>query len=148
MAKSARPMQRTPARKNQSDAPAASANAAAPEVAATKSKAAKVDPDYLLAGTGCVGGHEQGQELIDRRLGRLPSARTTKIGLGVSAWIFFGMIFMAPPAWPLAALAGAVSWVAYSTYFQHRAGHRGRCRRTRAWRYAWGGLVPVKPASR
>lgn len=147
MAKSARPVQRTPAapRQHKPNAePPDSSNQASEPSPTQERTAPPPEPDYLLKGTGCVRGHERGQELIEPRLGRVPSARLTKIGFGVTIWIMFGLIFMAPPLWALMVLVGGAVWVTYSMFVQHRGGHRGHCRRTRAWRYAWGGLVPTK----
>lgn len=151
MAKSARPLQRTPAsaRKNAPEAESSDSLSPAHPAASAQERRAEApapvtEPDYLLQGTGCVAGHERGQELVESRLGRVPSARLTKIGFGVTLWIAIGVIFIAPPMWSLVALIGGVLWTLYSLFVQHRGGHRGHCRRTRAWRYAWGGLVPTK----
>lgn len=106
------------------------------------------DPEYLVKGTGCTDGHERGRELETRRLGRVPSARLTRLGFGLVLWCFAGALFLAQGRYSLLALELMVLWLALSAIVQRRAGHRGRCWRTRAWRHAWGGLVPaVQPRS-
>jgi hypothetical protein len=93
-----------------------------------------------------VGGHERGRELEARRLGRVPSARLTRIGFGLVIWCVAGSLFLAQGRFALLALQVTLLWLALSAVVQRRAGHRGRCWRTRAWRHAWGGLVPgVQP---
>lgn len=106
------------------------------------SKVTNSEPEYLVAGTGCVSGHQAGSELVDG-LGDLPSAKLSKIGIGLIAWAMFGMAVLGQLPLLNLALIAAVLWMLFSLVVQHRSGHRGRCRLTRAWRHAWGGLVPV-----
>lgn len=101
------------------------------------------EPEYLVQGTGCTAGHEPGHELLTRRLGRVPSKRLTRIGLGLVVWCFLGSLFLAKGKWAQLAIELIVLWLALSAVVQRRAGHKGRCWRTRSWRHAWGGLVPV-----
>lgn len=101
------------------------------------------EPQYLIQGTGCKRGHEPGEELIEPRLGKVPSRRLTRIGLGLILWAMLGMAFLPNLNWLLLAILVSMLWLAFSGIVQRRAGHRRRCWRTRAWRYAWGGLVPL-----
>lgn len=101
------------------------------------------DHEYLIRGTGCLHGHEPGQELIEPKIGKVPSQRTTRIGIGLLIWIGVGIVFLGNLLWLSLALIGLVAWQLLSLFVQWRTGHRGHCMRTRAWRYAWGGLVPM-----
>ncbi|MGV1003486.1 MAG: hypothetical protein ACOYEV_01715 [Candidatus Nanopelagicales bacterium] len=101
------------------------------------------EPEYLVIGTDCLAGHEPGRELADGKLGDLPSAKLAKIGIGLIMWAMFGLAFLGQLPLLNLALIVAVLWMLFSFFVAHRAGHRGRCRRTRAWRQAWGGLVPT-----
>lgn len=101
------------------------------------------EPLYLIAGTGCRHGHEPGAELIERKLGKVPSRSTTRIGVGLIVWLLLGILFLSNLLWLILALFGGATWLLLSAAVQRRTGHRGHCWRTRAWRYAWGGLVPM-----
>lgn len=101
------------------------------------------EPEYLIAGTGCKQGHEPGLELIEPKLGKVPSRRLSRIGVGLILWAMLGMTFLPNPNWLALALVLSVLWLIFSGFVQRRAGHRGHCWRTRSWRYAWGGLVPL-----
>ena len=102
------------------------------------------EPAYLIEGTGCVAGHERGRERDAGPLGQLPSARTTWIGVGLLVWCSAGLYFLVSPLWIDLAVLALLLWLAFSAFVQRRAGHRGRCWRTRTWRHAWGGLVPYR----
>jgi hypothetical protein len=101
------------------------------------------EPLYLIKGTGCLAGHEPGAELIGGKLGKVPSQRTTRIGVGLIIWILLGIVFLSNLLWLALALLGGVIWIILSAVVQRRSGHRRHCWRTRTWRYAWGGLVPM-----
>lgn len=105
--------------------------------------ASPAEPDYLVAGTGCVRGHERGAELVTARLGKVPSRKMTRIGFGLVIWCLLGAAFLARGRYAVLGLEIAALWLAFSAVVQRRAGHRRRCWRTRTWRHAWGGLVPV-----
>ena len=101
------------------------------------------EPEYLLKGTGCTAGHERGQELDSGRLGSLPTRRATRIGVGMVLWCALGLAFLVDAKWLPFGLQLLVLWLAFSAVLQRRAGHKGRCWRTRAWRHAWGGFAPT-----
>ncbi len=107
-----------------------------PEVAPPKPREV-----LILRGTGCLGGHVAGAELDAGPIGLVPSAKTTAIGLSILGWCLAGLLLLSR-AWLLPALLLLGAWWAFSVSVQRRAGHRGRCLRVRAWRHAWGGLVP------
>lgn len=101
------------------------------------------EAEYLVLGTGCRAGHDEGEELIEPRLGKVPSRRMTRIGVGLLVWVLLGLVFLAPVGWTGLALIAGLLWLGFSGIVQRRSGHRGHCWRTRSWRYAWGGLVPT-----
>lgn len=104
------------------------------------------EPRYLIVGTGCRAGHEPGAELLEGKLGKVPSRKTTRIGVGLLIWLLFGIVFLSNLLWLLLALIGGATWLTLSAAVQRRSGHRGHCWRSRSWRYAWGGLVPMPRA--
>lgn len=104
------------------------------------------EPRYLIVGTGCRAGHEPGAELLGGKLGKVPSRKTTRIGVGLLIWLLFGVVFLSNLLWLMLALIGGASWLTLSAAVQRRSGHRGHCWRSRSWRYAWGGLVPMPRA--
>lgn len=112
--------------------------------AANETRPARSEPAYLIEGTGCVAGHARGRERDAGPIGELPSARTTWIGVGLLAWCGAGLYFLLDPRWMSLAVIGLLLWLAFSAFVQRRRGHRGKCWRTRAWRHAWGGLVPSR----
>jgi hypothetical protein len=101
------------------------------------------EPLYLITGTGCIAGHEPGSELIGGKLGKVPSQKTTRIGVGLIIWLLLGIVFLTNLLWLALSLLGGTAWIIMSAVVQRRSGHRGHCWRTRLWRYAWGGLVPM-----
>ena len=101
------------------------------------------EPDCLITGTGCVSGHERGAELVTSRLGKVPSRKMTRIGFGLVVWCLLGAAFLAKGRYAVLGLEIAALWLAFSAIVQRRAGQRWRGWRTRTWRHAWGGLVPV-----
>jgi hypothetical protein len=101
------------------------------------------EPEYLLKGTGCTEGHERGHELDSGRLGTLPTRRATRIGVGLVLWCGVGVALLVDAKWLFFGLQMLVLWLAFSAVIQRRAGHKGRCWRTRAWRHAWGGFAPT-----
>ena len=102
------------------------------------------EPEYVMKGTGCVAGHAPGLERDAGPIGDLPTARTTWIGVSLLLWCGLGLYFLVDPRWMDLAILGLLLWLGFSAFVQRRAGHRGRCWRTRAWRHAWGGLVPIR----
>ena len=102
-----------------------------------------VEP-FLIAGTKCVAGHERGHELEAGPIGTLPSRRTAWIGFGLLVWCGIGLALILDPQWVTMGVLVAVLWLVFSAFIQRRLGHRRRCWRTRAWRQAWGGLVPSR----
>ena len=105
--------------------------------------AGRSEPDYLIGGTGCVGGHPRGAELDAGRMGTVPTARTTWIGLGLLVWILGGALLLGWAKWASLGAQVAILWLGLAALVVRSMGHRGRCWRTRTWRHAWGGLVPV-----
>ena len=108
----------------------------------TTATAGVAEPEYLVKGTGCTAGHERGHELDSGRLGRLPTRKATRIGLALVLWCSVGVAFLVDMKWLSFGLQVLLLWLAFSAVLQRRAGHRGRCWRTRAWRHAWGGFAP------
>lgn len=106
------------------------------------SQTAEPEPAYLIGGTGCTAGHVRGQELDAGRLGRVPSRKATRIGFFLVLWCAIGIGLVVDRRWLSLGLQLLVIWLAFSAIVQRRAGHRGRCWRTRTWRHAWGGLAP------
>lgn len=118
--------------------------AASPAVGSPTGKPAKRrEPEYLVQGTKCVGGHARGEELISAGIGRVPTRRATWMGIALVLWCALGVSFVVDPMWLLFGFQLLLLWLAFSAVVQRRAGHRRRCWRTRAWRHAWGGLVPT-----
>ena len=109
-----------------------------------RSSEPRPEPEYLMKGTGCVAGHVRGRERDAGPIGELPTARTTWIGVSLLVWCGVGLYFLVDPRWMDLAILGLLLWLGFSAFVQRRAGHRGRCWRTRAWRHAWGGLVPIR----
>lgn len=105
--------------------------------------AGRSEQDYLIGGTGCVGGHPRGAELDAGRMGTVPTARTTWIGLGLLVWILGGALLLGWAKWASLGAQVAILWLGLAALVVRSMGHRGRCWRTRTWRHAWGGLVPV-----
>lgn len=149
-----RAMPSTPApRAEQPAAQEPPAEAAAPVAAAgTRSPArgsrataaaARPEPEYLLAGTGCVAGHASGHELESPGLGRMPTRKAGRTGFALVVWCTIGLAFLVDRKWLAIGIQALVLWLAFSAVVQRRAGHRKRCWRTRTWRHAWGGLVPT-----
>jgi hypothetical protein len=104
--------------------------------------ATRGDEDYVLAGTGCLAGHDRGRELDAGPIGTLPARRTAWIGFGLVLWCSIGLALILDPQWVGIGVLVLFAWLGFSGFVQRRLGHRGRCWRTRAWRQAWGGLVP------
>jgi membrane protease YdiL (CAAX protease family) len=80
-------------------------------------------------------------------MGRLPSKRQARIGLALVAWCLIGLGVLAAtgvfgPQWVQFGVQIALLWLAFAGIIMRRAGHRGKCWRTRSWRQAWGGLAP------
>lgn len=126
-----------------SSRPTASTRAGTPgrsAAAAPATGSVRQEPEYLLVGTGCLAGHDRGREL-EGPVGLLPSRRLSRMGFGLVLWCIAGAAFL-DARWFGLAVNVTILWLAYSAVVQRRAGHRGRCWRTRAWRHAWGGLVP------
>jgi len=103
---------------------------------------ARHDEPFLITGSDCTGGHEPGRELQAGPIGTLPTRRTAMIGFGLVLWGSIGLAIILDPRWVGTAVLLLGSWLLFSAVVQRRLGHRGRCWRTRAWRQAWGGLVP------
>lgn len=116
--------------------------APAPREATPASGRARVDEPYVLAGTGCLAGHERGHELEAGPIGTLPTRRTGWIGFGLVLWCSIGLALILDPQWVGIGVLVLLAWLAFSGLVQRRLGHRGKCWRTRTWRQAWGGLVP------
>lgn len=74
----------------------------------------------------------------------MPSEGRTWVGVAMILWCWAGLYFLADPRWFTLAAFVTMLWLAFSAFVQRRRGHRGRCWRTRAWRHAWGGLVPSR----
>ncbi len=104
---------------------------------------ARSEPEHLVAGTGCVGGHLPGMELDAGRIGLVPTARKTWIGVGLIAWVLGGALLLGRPQWASLGAQVAVLWLGLAALVVRNLGHRGKCWRTRTWRHAWGGLVPT-----
>lgn len=111
-----------------------------------------LDPDtekFLVVGTECLAGHTRGSELDAGPLGRVPSKKTTWIGVSLVLWCGLGIATLfwrmqLPPTWVTLGVIVLLAWLAFSAVIQRRLGHRGRCWRVRTWRHAWGGLVPSR----
>ncbi len=101
------------------------------------------EPAYLIEGTGCTDGHLRGQELDAGRLGRVPSKKATRLGFFLVLWCAIGVGLVVDQRWLGLGLQLLALWLAFSAIVQRRAGHKGRCWRTRTWRHAWGGLAPT-----
>lgn len=109
----------------------------------------RVDSPHLITGTGCTAGHERNQELDGGRLGTVPTKKQSRIGFGLVVWCLGGlavlaMVGIADRGWASLSVQIAALWLAFAAVLVRRAGHKGRCWRTRTWRHAWGGLVPGK----
>lgn len=105
------------------------------------------EPEYLIKGTGCTAGHKRGSELDGGRIGKLPTQRQARIGLGLVAWCLGGLALVAiagvfDPRWVQFGIQIGLIWLALAAILMRRAGHKGKCWRTRTWRQAWGGLAP------
>lgn len=127
--------------------PAQPAAPQAPEASVITSRPAPFEKPHVVAGTGCTAGHERGKELDAERLGAVPSQKRSRIGFGLVLWCVVGVGMLAAigiSSWAWARLAAEVAllWLAFAAVMVRRAGHRGRCWRTRTWRHAWGGLAP------
>ena len=114
------------------------------EIEGDRPREPRPEPEYLMKGTGCVAGHAPGRERDAGPIGDLPTARTTWIGVSLLMWCGLGVYFLVDPRWMDLAILGLLLWLGFSALVQRRAGHRGKCLRTRAWRHAWGGLVPTR----
>ncbi len=101
------------------------------------------EPEYLVEGTGCLGGHVSGLELDAGRIGTVPTVRQTWIAVGLLGWILGGSFLLGWGKWAWLGTQVAVLWLVLAALVVRSLGHRGRCWRTRTWRHAWGGLVPV-----
>lgn len=101
----------------------------------------RTEPDYLIKGTGCLSGHVRGRELETERIGRVPTRRSTRIGLALVLWCIVGLAFLVDTKWASFGIRLAVVWLALSAIIIRRTGHRGHCWRTRTWRHAWGGFA-------
>ncbi len=132
------------ARRSQHAAPPADSTGDSAKQAPTpKTPEPRREPTYLTKGAGCRPDlHRRGSELDSGRLGQVPTRRTSRIGVGLVVWCLLGTLFIDSGRWTPFAIQICVLWLAFSAVVQRRAGHRGRCWRTRAWRHAWGGLVP------
>ncbi|MGB8021146.1 MAG: hypothetical protein WCF04_07965 [Candidatus Nanopelagicales bacterium] len=115
--------------------------AATPAQSPAPRRPVRTEPEYLVRGTGCVSGHVRGRELETERIGRVPSRRSTRIGLALVLWCIVGLAFLVDPKWASFGIRLAVVWLALSAIVMRRAGHRGHCWRTRTWRHAWGGFA-------
>lgn len=104
------------------------------------------DPDHLINGTGCLAGHQRGHELDAGRHGQVPTRRATRIGFFLVLWCAVGLGLVVDLGWLSLGLQLLVLWLVFTAFVQRRAGHRGRCWRTRTWRHAWGGLAPASTA--
>jgi hypothetical protein len=107
------------------------------------------EPEYLIRGTGCTGGHERGHELDTGRLGRVPTRKGTRIGLFLVLWCVIGVGLVVDLRWLSFGLQLLAAWLILAAIVVRRSGHQGHCWRTRTWRHAWGGLAPTAkdPAS-
>lgn len=101
----------------------------------------RTEPEYLVKGTGCLAGHARGRELETERVGRVPTRRATRIGLALVLWCMIGLAFLVDTRWASFGIRLGVLWLALCAIVLRRAGHRGRCWRTRTWRHAWGGFA-------
>lgn len=104
---------------------------------------AREEPAYLIEGTGCTYGHQRGHELDAGRLGSVPTRKATRVGFFLVLWCAIGVGLVVDRRWLSIGIQLLVIWLAFSAVVQRRAGHRGRCWRTRSWRHAWGGLAPA-----
>ncbi len=128
-------------------APAPEARMVGSQGGGGRSRSGRVDYEpYVIAGTDCLAGHEAGQALEAGPIGTLPTRRTAWIGFGLLLWCGVGVAIvlerMGFAGWIPYTVVAALAWLLFSAFVQRRLGHRGKCWRTRAWRQAWGGLVP------
>ena len=135
------------------DAPSATPGAVPPAgtSAGSTARTGSGEPDHLITGTGCLAGHQRGHELDSGRRGQVPTRRATRIGFFLVLWCAVGIGLVVDLGWLSLGLQLLVLWLVFTAFVQRRAGHRGRCWRTRTWRHAWGGLAPGgtgRPADR
>ncbi len=107
----------------------------------------RIEVPYLIAGTDCIAGHVRDQELDGGRIGTVPTRKQSRIGFALVVWCLGGLAVMSltgitTGGWARFGAQIALLWLAFTAVLVRRAGHRGRCWRTRTWRHAWGGLVP------